>query len=305
MAGQANTVMMAGGVEGPRPAHPNGAGARPPFHRDGWVYEEKIDGWRMLAYRDGPRVRLVSRRGVDHTARFHELAAALTKLRADPLVLDGEVAVFDAKLVSRFHLLGDEQPTELCTPPLYMAFDVLQAGKGDTGSLPLEQRRVILENVTGNGDLVHPVRRLPDDGAKAWAMVEERGYEGMVAKDPHSTYRPGRTRAWVKVKQRREGVFVIGGITTTSHGFAGVLVGQRAGRTLRFLGTIEMGYSTQAVSELRAKSQRLSSPSSPFVDLPSRRDVTWLAPKLLCEVSYNEIVAGRFRAAVWRGFKGR
>ena len=86
-------------------------------------------------------------------------------------------------------------------------------------------------------------------------------------------------------------VFVIGGITTTSHGFAGVLVGQRAGRTLRFLGTIEMGYSTQAVSELLAKSQRLSSPSSPFVDLPSRRDMTWLAPKLLCEVSYNEIVA--------------
>jgi bifunctional non-homologous end joining protein LigD len=52
---------------------------RPPFHRDGWVYEEKIDGWRMLAYKDGPRVRLISRNAVDHTARFRELAAAIAK----------------------------------------------------------------------------------------------------------------------------------------------------------------------------------------------------------------------------------
>jgi hypothetical protein len=81
---------------------------RPPFHRDGWVYEEKVDGWRMLAYKDGPRVRLISRNAVDHTARFRELASAIAKLRADVLVLDGEVAVFDKNLVSRFHLLGDD-----------------------------------------------------------------------------------------------------------------------------------------------------------------------------------------------------
>ena len=75
---------------------------RPPFHRDGWVYEEKVDGWRMLVYKDGPRVRLISRNAVDHTARFRELAAAIAKLRTDVLVLDGEVAVFDKELVSRF-----------------------------------------------------------------------------------------------------------------------------------------------------------------------------------------------------------
>ena len=81
---------------------------RPPFHRDGWVYEEKVDGWRRLAYKDGPRVRLISRDAVDHTARFRELAAAIAKLRADVLVLDGEIAIFDKELVSRFHLLGDD-----------------------------------------------------------------------------------------------------------------------------------------------------------------------------------------------------
>ena len=64
---------------------------RPPFHRDGWAYEEKVDGWRMPAYKDGRRVRLISRNAVDHTARFRELAAAIAKLKPDTVVLDGEV----------------------------------------------------------------------------------------------------------------------------------------------------------------------------------------------------------------------
>jgi bifunctional non-homologous end joining protein LigD len=74
--------------------------SRPPFHRDGWVYEEKVDGWRMLAYKDGPRVRLVSRQGVDHARRFRELASAIAKMKADTVVLDSELAVYDEKLVS-------------------------------------------------------------------------------------------------------------------------------------------------------------------------------------------------------------
>ena len=84
---------------------------RPPFHRDGFVYEEKYDGWRMFAYREGSRVRLISRNAVDHAARFREPAAAIGKLRADVLVLDGEVVVFDAQLVSRLHLLGEARLT--------------------------------------------------------------------------------------------------------------------------------------------------------------------------------------------------
>jgi hypothetical protein len=68
--------------------------------------DRALDGWRIVAYKGGPRVRLVSRRGNDHTARFPELAAALVELPARVLVLDGEVAVFDERLVSRFDLLG-------------------------------------------------------------------------------------------------------------------------------------------------------------------------------------------------------
>src|SRR5919204_3709360 len=101
---------------------------RPPFHRDGWVYEEKVDGWRMLAYKDGRRVRLISRNAVDHTGRFRDLAAAITALKSDIVVLDGEVAVFDEKLVSRFHLLGEPDSGVITAPAGFISFGILQIG---------------------------------------------------------------------------------------------------------------------------------------------------------------------------------
>src|SRR5262245_10716242 len=90
--------------------------AREPFHRDGWVYEEKVDGWRMVAYKDGERVRLVSRNGRDHTRRFRDIAAAVSKLAARALVLDGEVAIYDDKLRSRFDWLREPDPTPETQP---------------------------------------------------------------------------------------------------------------------------------------------------------------------------------------------
>ena len=135
--------------------------ARPPFHRDGWVYEEKVDGWRILAYKDGGSVRLLSRNAVDHTRRFPEIAAAVAKLRPDVLVLDGEVAVFDEHLVSRFHLLGDPDTGVLCTPPMFIAFDVLQVGRKDVRALPLVRRRSILKDAIADSEMVLPVISIP------------------------------------------------------------------------------------------------------------------------------------------------
>jgi bifunctional non-homologous end joining protein LigD len=122
---------------------------KPPFRRPGaWVYEEKVDGWRMLAYRDGTSVRLISRNGIDHTRRFRELASAILKLPAQTLVLDGEVAMYDTKLVSRLHLLGDDESGLICTPPVYIGFDLLQIGRHDLRRRPLAERRVALETLT-------------------------------------------------------------------------------------------------------------------------------------------------------------
>jgi len=122
--------------------------ARTPFHRDRWIYEEKVDGWRMLAYKDGDRVRLISRNGVIHTHRSREPASAIEKLRPGTLILDGEVAVVDERLVSRFRLLGEADPPVLCTPTIFIAFDVLQVDDQDARRLPLHRRRTILKEAT-------------------------------------------------------------------------------------------------------------------------------------------------------------
>jgi len=173
-----------------------------PFHRPGWVYEEKVDGWRMLAYKVAGTVKLVSRNGRDHTSRFPGIVAALRKLDATGLILDGEVAVYDAQLVSRFEWLRHASPPDLSTPPLFMVFDCLQARGKDLRSQPLYVRRNVIEDVLDKQDMVLPVRRLADDGPKAWEQSVHRGYEGMVGKDPESLYVPGRTLKWLKVKPK-------------------------------------------------------------------------------------------------------
>jgi bifunctional non-homologous end joining protein LigD len=109
-----------------------------PFHRDGWIYEEKIDGWRMLAYKDGRTVRLESRNGVDHTRRFPDVAAAVAALPGRTLVLDGEIAIFDRQLRSRFDWLRDPDPEEVATPPLLMVFDLLYRAGRDQTKRPYE-----------------------------------------------------------------------------------------------------------------------------------------------------------------------
>jgi len=163
-----------------------------PFNRDGWVYEEKVAGWRIIAYKDGQHVRLVSRHGVDHTKRFAGIEAAITKLSARTLVLDGEVAIYDDQLRSRFEWLREPDPDAIATPPVYMVFDLLYRDGRDLTGRPLRERRARLEDVVGGSDLVFPVRRLAPDGLEAWKQVVEHGYEGLVAKDEASLYQADR-----------------------------------------------------------------------------------------------------------------
>jgi bifunctional non-homologous end joining protein LigD len=173
-----------------------------PFHTKGWIYEEKYDGWRMLALKEKGRVRLVSRKERDHTKRFGALAAALAALKPETFTLDGEVAVFDQDLVSRFEWLRHLNHSDLATPPLYMVFDLLRLGDKDYRTEPLKVRRRALEKLVKGQSLTLPARRLSPNGFAAWAEVLHRDYEGMVAKDPEAPYVGARSLKWLKVKQR-------------------------------------------------------------------------------------------------------
>jgi bifunctional non-homologous end joining protein LigD len=173
-----------------------------PFHREGWVYEEKVDGWRMVAMKAASVVRLVSRNGRDHTRRFPELVKALDRLKAKRFTLDGEVAVFDKALISRFEWLRGRPADEPATLPVYMVFDLLELDGRDLREQPLRERRRLLERLVSSPGMIFLARRLAKDGLMAWREALERGYEGIVAKDPESRYVPGRTLSWLKVKQR-------------------------------------------------------------------------------------------------------
>ena len=176
-----------------------------PFHTPGWVYEEKYDGYRALACKDGARVRIFSRNLKDLTRQFEQVAAAVAKLRAPRLILDGEIAVFDQRLVSHLaYIRGARSKDEILTPPVLVAFDCLFARGKDLLREPLCRRRAVLEKeLAGAEGPVLAARRLAPDGLAAWEEVKAHGWEGLIAKDPESLYQPGaRTRSWVKVKHK-------------------------------------------------------------------------------------------------------
>jgi bifunctional non-homologous end joining protein LigD len=157
----------------------------------------------MLALKEAGGVRLISRNDRDHTKRFHAIAEALAALKPKTLTRDGEVAVFDAELISRFEWLRHINHGDLATPPLFMVFDLPQLNERDYRSEPLKVRRKALEKLVKGQTLILPARRLSPNGFAAWTEVLHRGYEGMVAKESESPYVAGRTLKWLKVKQSK------------------------------------------------------------------------------------------------------
>lgn len=174
-----------------------------PFHRDGWVYEEKADGYRMAAVKVDNCLGLISRHGTHYTHRFPELVTAIGALDAETFILDGELVMVDSVPPARV----ERSTSEGASVPVYIAFDVLELGGRDLRSEPLKARRLALERLTAGQDLILPARRLSSNGLRAWAQAIHGGCEGMVAKDQESPYAPGRTLRWLNVKRadyRRE-----------------------------------------------------------------------------------------------------
>src|SRR5437899_2887971 len=226
-----------------------------------WVYEEKYDGIRAVAYRDGERVRLLSRAGQDLTAGFPGVVEALRKLPDPDFVLDGELVVFDESGVSRFQLL-QRRGVDPRTRTVYAVFDCLRSQRKDLLGRPLEERRKrLLELIPKRVGPLMPSRRLPRDGERALATAREKGWEGVIAKITTSPYEPGtRSRAWLKLKVRGESEFVIGGYTPPQGSraeFGALLVGLYAQAELRYTGKVGTGYTRETLRDLGAKLERL------------------------------------------------
>src|ERR1700746_1933667 len=154
-----------------------------PFARPNWIFEEKYDGIRILAYKEGSEISLMSRNDINRTDHYAEIAAALTKLKPQTLALDGEVVVFDKKQISRFQLLQQSKGR-----PQYAIFDCLFADGDDLRRRPLSARRAILEKSVQTTEPLLLSARLDADGLKAFQTASKRGLEGIIGKNSSSAY---------------------------------------------------------------------------------------------------------------------
>jgi bifunctional non-homologous end joining protein LigD len=272
------------------------------FHREGWTYEEKYDGIRILAYKEGPRVQLLSRNAIDRTNSFTGIAGAIRALSSATLLLDGEVVLFDKKGVSRFQLLqrgGAE--------PIYAVFDCLYKQGKDLRREPLSTRRATLEDSIVPGKVLKVSSILAANGMAAYRIAQRKGFEGLVAKDRSSPYIEGRSTSWLKVKVHQEDEFVIGGFTQPAGSrqyFGALLLGVYDGKKLKYVGKVGTGFDHQALAALHRKFVPLIRPHSYFSPTPRGKDVTFLAPKLVAQISYQEWTAdGLLRQPVFLGLR--
>ncbi len=273
-----------------------------PFDKPGWIYEEKYDGIRVLAYKEEDRVRLMSRNGIDRTKGFPRIAAAISNLKPATLLLDGEVVVFDRKKVSRFQLLQQDKGE-----PVYAVFDCLFCDGKDLRSEPLSARRAVMEKSIGSSKVLLPSHRLATNGLEAFREAKRRGYEGLVAKELSSHYVEARSMNWLKVKVHQEDEFIIAGYTKPAGSrqhFGALLLGAYDEGKLHYVGKVGTGFDQEALAALYKKFQPFVRSKTALVDPPREKGVVFLAPRLIAQISFQEWTADKkLRQPVFLGLR--
>jgi len=273
-----------------------------PFDKPGWVYEEKYDGDRILAYKEEGRVRLLSRNGKDKTDSFPRIVAAIRILEPATLLLDGEVVVFDKNLVSHFQLLQQEKGE-----PVYAVFDCLFHDGKDLRREPLFMRREAMERSISSSKALLPSHRLAANGLEAFRIAKHRGYEGLVAKDLSAPYVEARSTRWLKVKVHQEDEFVIAGYTKPAGSrqhFGALLLGAYDKSGLHYVGKVGTGFDQKTLAALYQKFQPFVRSKPALLDPPREQGVVFLAPRLIAQISFQEWTADRkLRQPVFLGLR--
>jgi bifunctional non-homologous end joining protein LigD len=275
---------------------------RDPFHKPGWIYEEKYDGFRILAYKEGEKVHLLSRNGIDKTKTYPDVAVAVGKLPAHTLLLDGEMVAFDHNGVSRFQLLQEGK-----AEPSYAVFDCLYENGRDLRREPLSERRPVMEEAIGKGKLIFPSRQLAKNGLEAFHVAKKKGFEGLVAKDLSSPYVEKRSAYWLKVKVHQEDEFIIAGFTKPEGSrkyFGALLLGAYEKGKLHYVGKVGTGFDEETLASLYKEFRSLVREKPSLVDAPQEQGVTYLAPRLIAQIAFQEWTADRkLRQPVYLGLR--
>jgi ATP-dependent DNA ligase len=248
------------------------------FKDPAWTFERKLDGIRVLAYKNGAKVELWSRNRLSLTANYPAAADAIAKLPVESVILDGEAAWAWGRL-------GRAD---------YHVFDILFLDGRDLRELPLTERRKQLRGLK----LKLPLAMVPElDGDAPWEHACAEGWEGVIAKRRDSLYESRRSPHWLKMKCEATQELVIGGFTDPQGarvGLGALLVGYYDKHDFVFAGKVGTGLDSKLLNELRTRLDKLSLVKPPFTKstgLPKLR-VHWVKPEIVVQVAFTEWTPG-------------
>ncbi len=247
-----------------------------------WLFERKLDGIRLLAFKDGAEVRLLSRNRLPQYGSYPAVAEAIKQLPVHDVILDGEAT-------GGWGRLGNAD---------YHVFDILWLDGRDLTSLPLLERQKLLTTLP----LRLPIARVEAlTDAKPWERACQEGWEGVIAKRRDAPYEHRRSKHWLKMKCEATQELVVGGFTDPQGGRLGLgalLVGYYEGDDFVFAGKVGTGFDTRLLLELRERLNALELESSPFTiakGLPRVRQ-HWVRPEIVVQVAFIEwTVHGKLR----------
>lgn len=270
------------------------------FDDPGWLFELKLDGFRMLAERINGQVRLLFRRKRDAGRYFPELIGPLRDLPGPDFILDGEVVIQDAQghpvfqhLLGRHTLTSDQEIAQKAqaNPAAYFAFDLLMLGARDVRGLPLRERKALLTTLLAKNGRVQVHSHIEGEGRALMALVRERQLEGIMCKRRESPYEGGRSLHWLKVPVRSTGDFVVVGHTPDWGSLTLATSDQGA---FVYAGRVGSGLNPRIAAPFKATLEKNRVDVPRFKQLPAdvEPDVVWVEPVLVVEVRYKSWLQG-------------
>jgi len=271
-----------------------------------WLYEIKWDGMRLVSFIDEDGLRLQTTNELNATASFPELGGLAEALdEMESVILDGEVVAFGddgrpsfGRLQERMHIKDPAEAARRAktTPVSYVIFDLLHLNGHDTMSLPLTDRRRLLEQLVESGEHWRLSEAHTEDPGHLLAVVTEQGLEGLIAKQPSSRYQPGkRPPTWRKIKPRNRQEFVVGGWAEGREGRAGsvgsLLLGHYVDGGLRHCGSVGSGLDAAGIRHWDELVREHAVDESPFdgpVPPTAGRRFHWIEPLFVVEVAFGE-----------------
>jgi len=286
----------------------------PPFDSPHFLYEVKWDGYRCLAYIVGKTI-LQSRNLRDFTPSFPELSNLHYRVKAQPVVLDGEIIILDEKGLPSFNLLkargsltGEWKVRRAASrfPALFVAFDLLYYRGENIMSKPIEVRKSLLQESVSGSDNLALSNFIDTYGTSFFESCLKQGLEGVMAKEKGSPYLPGRRSSyWRKFKRTQQGQFLILGYQpgTGRRRLGALLLGEYKNGRLIYRGKVGTGFDREEEERLLMQLERLSTTDPPFKEpVPGLTRPRWVEPRLICKVEYlEETPEGFLRHPSYRG----